>query len=160
METKKVIIIGGLLVLGLGAYFYFKPKKTGTTGTGTSSTGTTGTETTGNSTSGLPTANPNSEISVPTTGDVISTPEEVKKIALKIADAKALAIKIDDLKTERRKIALQPIGNTGGGFFNANVQKLMSETRTKEIDTQIADLQKLITDLGYAEVNGKITKIV
>ena len=27
---KKAVIIGGVIVLGLGAYFYFKPKKTGT----------------------------------------------------------------------------------------------------------------------------------
>ena len=144
---KKYVIIGGLVVLGLGAYFYFKPKKTDNLGTGTSVGGFT---------------NPNSQISVPPTGEVITSPEEVEKIAQKIADAKALAIKIDALKTERRQIALQPSGQGGvfGGIGGERVQILIRSARTKELDTQIADLEKLITDLGYAEVNGKITKIV
>ena len=144
---KKYVIIGGLVVLGLGAYFYFKPKKTDNLGTGTSVGGFT---------------NPNSQISVPPTGEVITSPEEVEKIAQKIADAKALAIKIDALKTERRQIALQPSGQgrVFGGIGGERVQILIRSARTKELDTQIADLEKLITDLGYAEVNGKITKIV
>jgi hypothetical protein len=143
---KKAVIIGGVIVLGLGAYFYFKPKKTGTD----------------SSMSGLPPANTNSQISVPPTGEVITSPEEVEKIAQKIADAKALAIKIDNLKTERRQIALAP--TTGSAFFGGiggeSTQNFIRSVRTKELDTQIADLEKLITDLGYAEVNGKITKIV
>jgi hypothetical protein len=144
---KKAVIIGGIVVLGLGAYFYFKPKKTDNLGTGTSVGGFT---------------NPNSQISVPPTGEVITSPEEVEKIAQKIADAKALAIKIDNLKTERRQIALAP--TTGSAFFGGiggeSTQNFIRSVRTKELDTQIADLEKLITDLGYAEVNGKITKIV
>jgi hypothetical protein len=143
---KKYVIIGGLVVLGLGAYFYFKPKKIGTD----------------SSMSGLPPANTYSQINVPPTGEVITSPEEVEKIAQKIADAKALAIKIDALKTERRQIALQPSeqGRGFGGIGGERVQILIRSVRTKELDTQIADLEKLITDLGYAEVNGKITKIV
>jgi len=143
---KKYVIIGGLVVLGLGAYFYFKPKKIGTD----------------SSMSGLPSANTNSQISVPPSGTVLSTPEEVEKIAQKIADAKALAIKIDDLKNQRIKIALEPtIGNTIiGGIGGQTTQNLIRSVKTKELDTQISDLERLLTDLGYAEVNGKITKIV
>ena len=144
---KKYVIIGGLVVLGLGAYFYFKPKKTDNLGTGTSVGGFT---------------NPNSQISVPPTGEVITSPEEVEKIAQKIADAKALAIKIDNLKTERRQLALAPTISSGffGGIGGESTQNFIRSVKTKELDTQIADLEKLITDLGYAEVNGKITKIV
>ena len=143
---KKAVIIGGVIVLGLGAYFYFKPKKTGAD----------------NSMSGLPPANTNSQISVPSTGEVITSPEEVEKIAQKIADAKALAIKIDNLKTERRQLALAPTISSGffGGIGGESTQNFIRSVKTKELDTQIADLEKLITDLGYAEVNGKITKIV
>ena len=143
---KKAVIIGGVIVLGLGAYFYFKPKKTGTD----------------SSMSGLPPANTNSQISVPPTGEVITSPEEVEKIAQKIADAKALAIKIDNLKTERRQLALAPTISSGffGGIGGESTQNFIRSVKTKELDTQIADLEKLITDLGYAEVNGKITKIV
>ena len=143
---KKAVIIGGVIVLGLGAYFYFKPKKTGTD----------------SSMSGLPPANTNSQISVPPTGEVITSPEEVEKINQKIADAKAIAIKIDNLKTERRGIALSPLPffNPLGGVFSEDAGRLIVEEKNKKLDTQIADLQKLINDLGYAEVNGKITKIV
>ena len=150
MDTKRVLIIGAVGVLSVGAYLYFRPKKTDNLGTG-ASVGELG--------------NPNSLISVPPKGTVITSPEEVEKIAQKIADAKALAIKIDDLKTQRRKLALQPIGQSGsnsifGGIGGERVQNLVRSVKSKELDTQIADLEKLITDLGYAEVNGKITQIV
>ena len=144
---KKAVVIGSVLILGLGAYLYFKPKKTGTD----------------SSMSGLPPANTNSQISVPSTGAVLETPEEVKKTAQKIEDAKALAKKIDELKTERRNLALAPLPsiNTLGGTVGGDVVgRLVVEAKNKQLDTQISDLQKLITDLGYAEVNGKITKIV
>jgi hypothetical protein len=151
MDTKRVLIIGAVGVLSVGAYLYFRPKKTNNAEAGTQM-------------AGVP--NPNSLITVPPTGAVITSPEEVEKIAQKIADAKALAIKIDDLKTQRRKIALMPNALSGSGIFGAggigggSLQNLIRSSRTKELDTQIADLEKLITDLGYAEVNGKITKIV
>jgi hypothetical protein len=147
MDTKRVLIIGAVGVLSVGAYLYFRPKKTNNAVAGTP-------------TSGVP--NPNSLISVPPTGEVITSAEEVEKIAQKIADAKALAIKIDDLKTQRRQLALAPtIGSAFfGGIGGSSVQNLIRTSRTKELDVQIADLEKLITDLGYAEVNGKITKIV
>ena len=61
---KKYVIIGGLVVLGLGAYFYFRPKAkaedvtgAGTTGTGAGTTGT-GTGTTGAGTTGVGTTTP------------------------------------------------------------------------------------------------------
>ena len=153
MDTKRVLIIGAVGVLGVGAFFYFRPKKPVITDTGTSN-------------SGLPTANPNSLITVPPTGAVITSPEEVEKIAQKMADAKALAIKIDDLKTQRRQLALLPNVTSGVGIFGAggigggSLQSLLRDRKSKELDTQIADLEKMINDLGYAEVNGKVTKIV
>jgi len=152
MDTKRVLIIGAVGVLSVGAYLYFRPKKTDNLATGTS-VGELG--------------NPNSLISVPPKGTVITSPEEVEKIAQKIADAKALAIKIDDLKTQRRQLALMPNVTSGVGIFGGgrgvggtSLQDLIRSTRSKALDTQIADLEKLITDLGYAEVNGKITQIV
>jgi hypothetical protein len=150
MDTKKILIIGVVGVLGIGVYLYFRPKKTDNLGTGTS-VGELG--------------NPNSLITVPPTGAVITDPEEVEKIAQKMADAKALAVKIDALKTQRRKLALQlnsqnRIGLFGGKGGGQNVQNILYNKTSKELDSQIADLEKLITDLGYAEVNGKVTKIV
>jgi hypothetical protein len=145
MDTKRVLIIGAVGVLSIGAYLYFRPKKTDNAVAGTP-------------TSGVP--NPNSLISVPPTGEVITSPEEVEKIAQKIADAKALAIKIDDLKTQRRQLVLSPNTTNVFGIGGKNIQNAIINAKTKKLDMQIADLEKLITDLGYAEVNGKITKIV
>jgi len=74
--NKTAVIIGGVAFLGIGAYFYFKPKATVTTGAGSSgasstgSTGTTGmtgtTGTTGLSNTGSGTSNSN-EVGIGTT---------------------------------------------------------------------------------------------
>ena len=40
--NKTAVIIGGVAFLGIGAYFYFKPKATETTGTGSAGAGSTG----------------------------------------------------------------------------------------------------------------------
>ena len=51
MNKNLIIIIGGLSILGIGAYLFFKPEaektETDTTGTDTTGTDTTGTDTTG-----------------------------------------------------------------------------------------------------------------
>ena len=56
---KTALIIGSLVVLGIGAYFYFRPKAKAedVTGAGTAGTGT-GTGTTGAGTTGVGTTTP------------------------------------------------------------------------------------------------------
>jgi hypothetical protein len=96
--NKTVIIAGSVLVLGVGAYFYFKPKKTGTTGSGTTGSGTTGSGTTGTGTTGTGTTGTGTtgtettgtgSTSVPPTGTTLSTPAQVEDTAKKIAEAKS-----------------------------------------------------------------------
>lgn len=85
MDTKRVLIIGAVGVLGIGAYLYFRPKNT----------------------KGVDAnllENPSSGISVPPKGTVLSTPQEVADTAKKIADAKGLAVKIKDLRNKKNKI--------------------------------------------------------
>ena len=153
---KKVVIIGGVLVLGLGAYFYFKPKKTGTTGTQTSGAGTTGTETTGTGTT-----------SVPPTGATLSTPAEVEDMSKKIAEARSLATQISDLRNKRNStiaMSLNDFGRETGhltnGFGAESALKFYKEQEIKRLEAEMKNLDEQLGKLGYMEVNGSITKIV
>lgn len=124
MDTKRVLIIGAVGVLGIGAYLYFRPKNT----------------------KGIDASlleNASSGINVPPKGTVLSTPQEVADTAKKIADAKGLAVKIQDLRNKKNKI---------GG--------LARTLKAKVIDQQIADIEKVLNSLGYTELNGNIVKIV
>ena len=159
--NKTVVIIGGVLILGLGAYFYFKPKKTGTTGTGTSGTGTTGTETTGAGTTGTGTT------SVPATGTTLSTPAEVEDMAKKIAEARSLATQILDLRNKRSStmaMSLNDFGRETGhltnGFGAESALKFYKEQEIKRLEAEMKNLDEQLGKLGYMEVNGSITKIV
>jgi hypothetical protein len=85
MDTKRVLIIGAVGVLGVGAYLYFRPKNT----------------------KGVDASlleNASSGINVPPKGTTLSTPEQVAETAKKIADAKGLAVKIKDLRNQKNKI--------------------------------------------------------
>ena len=158
--NKTVVIIGSVLVLGVGAYFYFKPKKTGTTGTGTSGTGTSGADTTGTGTTDTGTT------SVPPTGTTLSTPAQVEDLAKKIAEAKSLATKISDLRTKRSSylvISLREYATASGNqFFSANnlMLKALKDQEIKRLEEEIKGLDEQIGKLGYMEVNGSIAKIV
>ena len=124
MDTKRVLIIGAVGVLGIGAYLYFRPKNT----------------------KGIDSSlleNKSSGISVPPKGTVLSSPQEVADTAKKIADAKGLAGKINDLRNQKKKI----------GGLSRNV-------RIKKIDQEIADIEKVLNSLGYTELNGKLVNIV
>lgn len=156
--NKTAVIIGSVLVLGVGAYFYFKPKKTVATGTGTSGTGTSETETTSTGTTGT--------TSVPSTGTTLTTPAEVEDLAKKIAEAKSLATKISDLRTKRSSylvISLRDYATASGNeFFSTNnlMLKTLKEQEIAKLEKEIKDLDEQLGKLGYMEVNGSITKIV
>jgi hypothetical protein len=124
MDTKRVLIIGAVVVLGIGAYLYFRPKNT----------------------KGIDASlleNASSGISVPPKGTILSTPQQVADTAKKIADAKGLAVKIKDLRSQKNKI---------GGVLRA--------IKAKKIDQKIADIEKVLNSLGYTELNGKLVNIV
>ena len=158
--NKTAVIIGSVLVLGVGAYFYFKPKKTGATGTGTTSTGTTGTSSTGAGTTDTGTT------SVPPTGTVLTTPEQVADTAKKIAEAKSLATKISDMRTKRSSylvISLRDYAVASGNEFWSTNDQMLKNLKANDIaklEKDIKDLDEQIGKLGFMEVNGSIAKIV
>ena len=167
--NKTAVIIGGVAFLGIGAYFYFKPKATVTTGagsagtgaTGSAGTGTTGTGATGTSSTGT------GMTSVPPTGTVLYTPEQVLMTAKIIADAKSLATQISDKRTKRSSylvISLKDYGEASGNDFwirnyNESMLKALKEQDIKRLEAEIKDLDEQLGKLGYMEVNGSITKI-
>ena len=158
--NKTVVIIGSVLVLGVGAYFYFKPKKTGTTGTGTSGTGTSGADTTGSDTTGTGTT------SVPPTGTTLSTPAQVEDTAKKIAEARSLATKISDLRTKRNSylvISLRDYATASGNEFwstNNQMLEMLKKQEIKRLEEEIKNLDEQIGKLGFMEVNGSISRIL
>lgn len=148
--NKTVVIIGSVLVLGVGAFFYFKPKATGTTGAGTTGANTTDTGTT----------------SVPPTGTTLSTPAQVEDLAKKIAEAKSLATQISDKRTKRSSylvISLREYAVASDNQFwstNDQMLKKLKDQNIKKLEAEIKDLDEQIGKLGYIEVNGSISKIV
>lgn len=141
--NKRVIIISVVGLVGVGAYFYFNSKlKTTTVSTGQETKN----------------QNEDSLISVPSKGEVLSTPEEVLEMAQKITDAKGLASKLYLLRIERAKLVSYPT-KSGISFLNSSI-KLINDKKIKDLDQQIKDLEKLINALGYTELNGNIVKIV
>jgi hypothetical protein len=161
--NKKLIIIGSVAILGIGAFFYFKTKakpKTDTKGAGNAGAETAGAGTSGTDTVGTGTT------SVPPTGTTLTTPEQVAETAKKIADAKDLATKISDLRIKRSKylsLSLSSYATEAGHQFWANHDDMLSSMRNSDIisfDKQIKDLNEQIGKLGYMETNGSIVKIV
>ena len=165
--NKTAVIIGGVAFLGIGAYFYFKPKATVTTGagsagtgaTGSAGTGTTGTGATGTSSTGT------GMTSVPPTGTVLYTPEQVLMTAKIIADAKSLATQISDKRTKRSSylvISLKDYAVASDNKFWANndqMLKILKDQDIKKLEAEIKDLDEQLGKLGYMEVNGSIVKI-
>jgi hypothetical protein len=178
METKTVVIIGSVVLLGVGAFIYFKPKaiptagvgtsNTGTSNTGTSNTGTsnTGTSNTSTSSSGTLSAGTSSSgtTNLPSTETVLTTPQEVIEVAKKMAEAKDLATKISDLRNgKNRYLSLSLLAyatETGMSNYPEARWKEFRDTMIAGIDKQIKDLNEQIGKLGYMEVNGGIVKIV
>ena len=171
--NKNVLIFGGIAILGVGAYLYFKPKATvttGATGAGLTGTGTTGTSTTGTGTA------------MPPAGTVFTTPEEVEAITVKISSARDLTKTICDLKKQYKitedemndfmnitgfgasvTSGIQSsLGTAGSSAFNtvSTAQTLFQQSqRRKEAVKTVADSIKQLKELGYKEQDCKMVKI-
>jgi len=179
--NKTAIIIGGVALVGVGAYLFFKTKATATSGAGETGTiGTTGTD-----------------ANMPPAGSVFTTPEEVEAITLKISIAKDLADDICELKKAYNITSdnlndymnfssnnpndymnfsigginlnpfqgginlssLSPIGAVVGqlieGSKNARTKKANRGKAIKTVSEAIIKLK----ELGYKEVDCKLVKI-
>lgn len=164
--NKTAIIIGGVAIVGVVAYFYFKPKLSATTGAGamgtgeigalTGTTGTTGT--TGAGTTGA---------TMPPAGTVFTTPEQVEAITVKVSTARDLTKTICDLK-KRYKITEDQM-NDFMNFTSWNPSSLSTMTtvqslaqtavaRKKAIQTVANSINELKA-LGYKEVDCKMVQI-
>ena len=170
--NKKVIIISVLGLVGVGAFFYFKPKseakdKDSSKGGALGSTSdnpslpsnTTQTSTTPTSTLSVPPT----QTSVTINDVVLTTPAQVVETAFKISEAKNIATQISDLKNKKN---LYPTLNLRDWARETNARwKFESQLpRLREqsligIDAQIKELDKTLALLGYMEVNGSIVKI-
>ena len=158
MDTKKILIVGAVAVLGVGAYFYFKPKSKGNE-TNSLSGGTSGSIPNNPATSSGTT-------SVPPTGTTLTTPEQVEETAKKIAEARSLATKIYDLKNKRNSYmtsSSKDFANSSNNTFwlnNERMLKMIKDQKIAGLEKEIKDLDEKLALLGYAEVNGSITRII
>ena len=158
MDTKKILIVGAVAVVGVGAYFYFKPKSKGNE-TNSLSGGTSGSIPNNPATSSGTT-------SVTPTGTTLTTPEQVEETAKKIAEARSLATKIYDLKNKRNSYmtsSSRDFANSSNNTFwsnNESMLKLLRQQQISVVEKEIKDLDEKLALLGYAEVNGSITRII
>ena len=164
--NKNVLIFGGIAILGVGAYLYFKPKATvttGATGAGLTGTGTTGTSTTGTGTV------------MPPAGTVFTTPEEVEAITVKISSARDLTKTICDLKKQYKitedemndfmnftswsaNVASSVNSSLGSSIGTAQSLAQTAIARKKAVET-VSDSIKQLKELGYKEQDCKMVKI-
>jgi hypothetical protein len=153
--NKNVLIFGGVALVGVVAYFYFKPKATATTGADTSGTGTAGT---GTGTTGA---------TMPPAGTVFTTPEQVEAITVKVSTARDLTKTICDLK-KQYKITTDEMND----FMNfTSVSSHLTSTMTtaqelakyalarKNAVKTVADSINELKALGYKEVDCKMVQI-
>jgi hypothetical protein len=161
--NKAVIIGGSVVLLGVGAYVYFKTKSkaetdsattgTETTGAGTTGAGTSGAGTSGAGTSGAGTSGAGTSGAV--AGTTLATPEEVKVELEKIKKAKDLALSICRLRAREKNSS--PARATGG--FSASFSQTQQNAMNAGIRSAIARDVKKLKLLGYTEVNCEIIKI-
>ena len=155
--NKNVIIIGALSLIGVGAFLYFKPKKTKQNIIPSSAGDLVAPS--GNSVLPTPTPTPTSTLSEPPTqsnvtiGNVVLTPP-VEKLenAIKIAEAKDVARQIYELRNNYETKSQKGTYNDPA-FANLFINSPYSyPNRMKALNTSLALL-------GYTEVNGSIQKI-
>ena len=148
---KTAIIIGGVALVGVVAYLYFKGKakpNADTTGTGTTGTGT----------------------AMPPAGTVFTTPEEVEAITVKVSTARDFTKTICELK-KQFKITDDEMNDFMNIFGNDVVPNLISGVMTaqqlanyairrKNAVKTVADSITKLKELGYKEVDCKMVRIV
>ena len=145
MKNSVLYIVGGLALLGGGAFLFLKNKKAK--------------DTSKLKDIALETAN----IGVGTKSSDAVTKDNSKNVA----EAINLATEIADLKAKKLKFTIMPnseFSNTdeaNNGFWatNPTVLKQLKESTLLTISNEIKALNEKIVALGYMEVNGGITKI-
>jgi hypothetical protein len=181
--NKKVIIISILGLIGVGAFFYFKPKSKenetdssggalgSTSGNSDLSSNTTTSTTSSSSAPSTQTStlsSPPTQTSVTINDVVLTTPAQVVETAFKISEAKSIASQIFDLRNKKNRwanLSMRDYATESGKQFwigkrdGDKMLELLKNTSLAEIDNQIKALNNTLALLGYMEVNGSITKI-
>ena len=147
---KTVIIIGSLALLGVGAFFYFKPKSKGKDLLGDASTGgaSTGNGTTGGASTDGTSAGGTNGTSTTTPINPQNDPNTAELV--KFIRAELIAKQIFDLRKEL------PPSCTRNVFDCLPVISTFNALKTKKINL----LKKEIADLGYKEQDGKSIKLI
>jgi hypothetical protein len=167
--NKNVIIIGALSLIGVGAFLYFKPKKTNQNII--PSTAGDLVAPSGNSVLPTPTPTPTSTLSVPPTqsnvtiGEVtLTTPVQVVETALKISEAKDIANRIFGIRNKinrysNMKDLREWAREADVNWTWENELPLLKKNYLSNLGKGIKELDKNLALLGYVEVNGSIQKI-
>jgi hypothetical protein len=163
--NKNVIIIGALSLIGVGAFLYFKPKKTNQN----IIPSTAGDLVAPSVNSVLPT--PTSTLSVPPTqsnvtiGEVtLTTPVQVVETALKISEAKDIANRIFNIRNKINRYSnmndlREWAREADVNWTWENELPLLKKNYLSNLGKGIKELDKNLALLGYVEVNGSIQKI-
>ena len=164
--NKIAVIIGSVAVLGIGAYFYFKPKAkiedaigSGTTGSGTTGSGTTGSGSTGSIGSTGSTGSTGSGYQLP--GTNYTSPEQVAEDVKKIAEATELAKQIDAINKKIDSLTTaknNPVQHYGFGQSAYTRNAVYQQQINNENKKRVPLVEKL-KDLGYTESYGIAVKI-
>ena len=143
--NKNVLIIGGLAILGVGAYIYFKIK---------AEPNEEDADTT--------TENPSTATGVPKVDKVLQVSNSTKNAQ----EAVTLAIQIFELKNKKKKysnMSLNEFFKTKEGknypSFPPTLLEQGKENTLKDFDNELKILNNKIVALGYIEVNGSIAKL-
>ena len=142
---KAIIIVGGLTVIGVAAYLFFKPKKALKDSLNESDKNTT---TSGGTTSGGTTS-----------GGTTSGGTTISDANINLANATILASERKTLvqQTKRRPLSVL----VGGTFANTNAITMANETaRINLVKKKIAEIDKKLAALGYkVDATGQLLKI-
>jgi len=143
--NKNVLIIGGLAILGVGAYLYFKIKAEPN-----------------EEDADTPTINPETGMVVPKVDKVLQVSNSTKNAQ----EAVTLAIQIFELKNKKTKYSTMSPSEflktkEGKNYFSWNWKSVENgmENTLKDFDNELKILNNKIVALGYIEVNGSIAKL-
>jgi hypothetical protein len=172
MEAKTAVIIGSVALLGVGAFIYFKPKKTSTASGNTTGTGTTGSGTI--STSSTPTQaqvdalqaqadalqnQVNNATPVPSSsGTVLTTPTQVLQTVSKIKEANDILEQIKSAKAEIIQLKAQS-GVVFSAVLGYSLPKIDYSGQIAIATSNLNGLRSQLIALGYKEDNGNLVKI-
>jgi hypothetical protein len=152
--NKTAIIIGGLVVIGVGAYFVLKPKKeivktTSLLGANETTSPTGGTSSMGDSQT--------QQTQAPTPQVAMDSAKEM--------EADGLATQILGLKKQRLGLMSETLLDSPSSIFGTSAFgiKITSGIRQSQINALTSKINTLIAKLktlGYKEVEGKAVKLV